>query len=172
MENATTNVFHASEEFWRDWHWLVALDAFDFDDPEPLADLVRNSESIPGHFRDTVAEVILRKKQPNLKAAVKLKVPARERLEIAARLSFELGVLDLYQKGPHIDLDTPREGYDRKLEHVADMVGVEPNEVRRYIERKSRDTMQATAERHGVSVATLQNWLRDLRKLIVKYQSK
>ena len=167
---ATTNAFHATESFWEDWDWIKAMDAYDFADTSPLAELLRSERAIPANIRLKIAEIVEGERKPNRKAAAKLKVDPQERLEIAAKLSYKLGVVDLYKKGPHVDLEYPGEGHTKKLDYMADESGLEPEEILRFLEQNSKKVIEETAHDAGVSVSTLQNWLRDFRKVVEQYQ--
>lgn len=80
------------------WQWVVAIDAFDFNDPVPLAE-IRKVEVVPHEFESIVAEIDAGEWKPNLKAAAKLKIAARERMEIAGSLSAVLGLFDKIKSG-------------------------------------------------------------------------
>lgn len=90
----TRNVlFHMPHAMHNAWPWVVAIDAFDFDDREPLDKLLK-SETVPEELFPVTAAIMRGDRTPNRKAAVKLKIPAAERMPIAATVSAMLGVID------------------------------------------------------------------------------
>lgn len=156
-----SNLLSAPEAFRAAWEWVVALDAYDYGDRRPLADLIGRDE-IPADLRKIIACIIAGDRKPNLKAAAKLKVPAAERMRIAGSLSV---VLDL---GDRLRVGRDPEGL-RHLDRGADRFGQEAIDAVRWIENESRQAVDDTATQLGVSVETIENLLRELRKKIEKY---
>ena len=62
----------------KQWPWFCAVWAFDYDDPKPLSKLIR-TQPIPDELRDLIADIVLGKRKPQKKAAVKAKIPAAQR---------------------------------------------------------------------------------------------
>lgn len=152
------------------WEWVVALDAFDFNCREPLTALVA-SKPIPDDLRPAVAAIISGKRNPNLKAAAKLKLPARERMQIAGTLSAVLGIIDMLQHEEIYDLAY---GFDpgverRAIDIRADAAGCDPVDVVRDLEAERRKAVALAARDFDVSTETIENLLRDLRKKIKDY---
>lgn len=152
-------------------HWIVAIDAFDYCDPAPLAKLLRGDEEIPPELRPALADIVSGARKPNKKAAVKLKVPAAERLMIAAHISVVLGIIDEAKHGHSYEHDSSEHGSSNDLSDLrksveirADRLGVEViDEVRRT--DAFREKAYALATKHfGISRETVENMLRDLRK--------
>lgn len=146
------------------WEWVNAVSAFDYGDPEPLANLVRSTPAIPDEFRPAVADVIQGKRTPNLKAASKLKVPARERMRLAGTLSIVTGLADVLRRVPQVG----DEGETGAI-GIADRKGVEPIKVARELEATARDAIRDAASDWGVSVETIENLLRELKDRIERW---
>lgn len=140
------------------WHWIVAVDAYDYCDPEPLSDLIVK-EQIPTEFIQAVANIISGKRKPNKKAASKLKIPARERMKIAGAISVNLGLID----GFKFDAINP-EGIG--VTGIGAREGREPIDVKRDLESEARELMHSCCENLNISQETLENLLRDMRKKI------
>ena len=148
------------------WPWVVAIDAYDFGDPAPLDELL-SSEPVPEELRPVIASIASGKREPNLKAAAKLKIPASERMKIAGTISAALGLIDAIK-------------YDAIDESVNDLSGVsmladrpgkdrEPVEILRELEATARNTIEWAAREAGVSVETIENLLRHLRRKMEQY---
>ena len=129
--------------------WLFAIDAYDYDDPEPLALLFESGEEVPPAYKAIIADIIRGKRKPNKRAAAKLKLPARERLSIAAEVSLALGVIDALKAG---------------VERMADRKAIETVEALRLCEEEAQNFINEYAEKYMVSTETIENILRDLRK--------
>jgi len=134
------------------WKWVCALDAYDFDDPEPLSELITVSEQIPKMLRQAVADVIQGKRKPNKKAAAKLKLPASERMKFAGTVSCLLSIVDAFKYG---DLDG-----------VADRLSIEPIDALRGLEDDAREIIKQASDDFGISIETTENLLRDFRRKI------
>ncbi len=138
------------------WYWVVAIDAWDYCDPEMLATIIVE-EPIPEEFKPIVADIISGKRKPNKKAAAKLKIPARERMRIAFFISVELGMIDVSK----YDVIHP-EG--KGVVGIGAKYGMEPIDVQRRLEKQARDIIRHYSEEFNVSQETIENLLRDLRK--------
>lgn len=151
------------------WPWICALDAFDFGATKRLSDLVA-SRDIPAELRPALARIISGDRKPNAKRGSKLKVPAECRMAIAGAISQALGEIDDVEFGRLRDLskfDTFEEA--RILEAMADSLRQEPNDIRNYLNDVRRNVIERSAEALGVSIETVENMLRDLRKKIENY---
>ncbi len=146
--------------------WVVALDAFDYNDRQPLEELMA-SEPVPEELRPTIAKIKSGERKPNLKAAEKLKIPASERMRIAGSISVCLMLIDALK-------------YDAIDESVNDLSGVsmladrpevdrEPIEVTRELEQKARSIIEKSARELEVSPETIENLLRTLRAKMEAY---
>ena len=140
------------------WDWVVALDAWDYCDPDPLSKLIIK-EQIPEEFLKVIADIVSGKRKPNKKGASKLKIPAKERMEIAGSISTVLGLIDLIK-------------YKAIYPEGIGVVGIgarkgeEPIDVKRELESEARELMQSCCKDLNVSQETVENLLRDLRKKI------
>jgi hypothetical protein len=134
------------------WKWVCALDAYDYDDPEPLSKLITSSEQIPKMLRKAVVDIIQGKRKPNKKAAAKLKVPASERMRLAGTVSCVLGIIDTFKY----------EG----LDSIASDNMQEPIDLLREMEMEAKELIKQAANDVDVSTETIENLLRDFRKKI------
>ncbi|MBC7286136.1 hypothetical protein [Hoeflea sp.] len=147
------------------WQWVVAIDAFDFNDPEPLAE-IRKSEPIPHELEPIVAAIDAGERKSNKKAAAKLKIPARERMKIAGTLSIVIGLINILKSE---EIGDEWGEYRRAIEIGADRRLLEPVDELRALEREARELIQGTADDLGVSVETIENLLRDMRRKIADW---
>ena len=173
----TINIFDAPSDFWDCWDWVKALDAFDFGDTGPLAALISEID-IPDEIKAAVAKIVAGERTPNLKAAAKLKIAPSKRLEAVAEVSRALAVYEAYKSGPHIEIpgnsglsddewaQSRADFHTRKIEHFADEQGLEVADARSLLDHLSRKAIEDAAAKHGVSVRTMEEWLRDFRQKI------
>lgn len=152
------------------WEWVVALDAYDFNCVEPLATLVA-TKAIPDDLRPIFASIISGQRKPNLKAAAKLKVPAAERMQIAGTLSAVLGLIDMFKHDKIYDLAYGLSARVERsaIEIKADSSGTDPIDVVRDLERRRQKAITTAARHFSVSIETIENLLRDLRKKMKDY---
>ncbi|MBE0414838.1 hypothetical protein [Yoonia sp.] len=153
-------------EFKDNWAWVVALDAYDFCDPQPLAALIEK-KVIPDELRNQVSKIITGERKPNKRAAAKLSVPASERLVLAAHVSICLGLIDALKNASaasHWDGGDWVDEDDTILSMQASRYGKEPIELKRELEKEQSELMRQSAQDHGISIETLENLLRELRK--------
>lgn len=141
------------------WDWVCAIDAFDYNDREPLTELVKR-EPVPEELRPIIAEIVRGSRTPNLKAAAKLKIPAAERMKIAGSVSTVLGLIDTLKFDA---IDDPTISA-RGASAFSERFGREPNEIIRELEAKARDVIEWAAGELGVSKETVESLLRDLRR--------
>lgn len=144
------------------WRWVVAIDAFDFNDSEPLK-IIRKAEAVPPELEHVVAAIDAGERKPNKKAAAKLKIPARERMKIAGEVSVVLGFIDT------LKFEEIGDGWGehrRAIEVGADRRQREPIDEIRELEAEAREMITGTADDLNVSVETVENLLRDMRRKI------
>ena len=67
-------------------NWIAAIDAFDFNDPEPLEQLRAGNEPVPPELQHVIDAIDSGERKPNKKAAAKLKIPTAERMKILGEL--------------------------------------------------------------------------------------
>ncbi|MDT8321814.1 MAG: hypothetical protein RQ826_14935 [Xanthomonadales bacterium] len=153
------------------WQWVCAVDAYDFDHRQPLADLVK-SEPVPEELRPIIAEIVAGNRPPNKKRAAKLKIPADERMKIAGSISAVLGLVDAVKYdivderylGKGVTMIGHRDGRDPGRPRF------EPNDpVISELETEARKIIAGSAEQLGVSIETIENLLRDLRGKMERY---
>lgn len=148
------------------WEWVVAFDAFDFGDREPLANLLSTSETVPKEAARQLAKIVSGERKPNLKAAAKLRIPAAERMKIAGSISCVIGLANrIRTRGVHLTED----GTTRAVEAVADRKAKETVDITRELERLPTRQIEGAAAQLCVSVETIENLLRDLRKKIAAF---
>lgn len=145
--------------------WLFALDAYDYNSPNMLACLIQEGNPIPSPYQNAIADIIRGDRKPNKKAASKLKVSPTERLEIASGISIILGLMESITYGQsHPDLGT-----GNLLNDYADKKGIEPIDAKREREEFIRDFWISCSQDLGVSIETLENLVRDLRRKADKW---
>ncbi len=136
--------------------WFNAIAAYDYDDPKPLAALIR-SEPIPPEFKDAIANIVSGNRCPNRKAAVKMKIPAAERMDVAEAISVLIGLYKILLRD------------SERLEKIADRQGKEHIEIIRQLQLLQRKSVENFAEKIGVSVETVENLLRDFRTRVARW---
>lgn len=139
------------------WAWIVALDAWDYCEPSLLAELVLK-DPIPEPLKPHISRIVSGERKPNKKAAVKLKIPATDRMKIAGSLSTVIGLIDVIKHDG--------KGEYSGIEACADREAKEPQQVLNELEAERERVIHETATQLGVSVETIENLLRDLRKKI------
>lgn len=158
------NLTEAPETFLDQVEWIIALDAFDYCDPEPLAELVLKQD-IPLELRPALAAIVRGHRKQKKSAANKLKIPAAKRLRIATSLSWLLGLWNISK----YDASNPARSEEKGARLHAELEGIEPIEAVKYYERMARKTIEEFAAEYGVSTETMENLLRDLRRKIESY---
>lgn len=139
------------------WEWVVALYSWDYCDPEPLSELLFKEQTIPPEFLQALADIVSGKRKPKKMAAVKLKIPARERMKVAGSISLVLSLVDalkfdaIYSEG-------------KGSFGIGSEQGHEPNEVLRKLESEQRKAIESACKDLNVSQETIENLLRDLRR--------
>lgn len=144
------------------WHWVIALDAWEYCDPRPLSELIKSGEPIPKEFQSAVSEIILGTKKQNKKGASKSRIPSGERMKIAWHLSLILGLIDKIKFEAIYPEGTGANG-------LAAMKGKEPVQIIRSLEAEQQSAIKSTAEQLNVSTETIENLLRSMREKIKKW---
>lgn len=147
------------------WDWVAAIDAFDFNDPKPL-NALRALQSDPPELRNVLASIDAGDRQPNRKAAAKLKIPAAERMKVAATLSGVLGLIETLKTQEIFDGSGELR---RAIEIGADRRRREPIDEVRELEAATRKLIADTAKSLGVSVEAVENLLRDMRRKVANW---
>lgn len=169
--NLRSDLHENDHRFNKNLNWVIAIDAFDYDARDLLADLI-TTKDIPKELRPVIAKIISGERKPNLKAAAKLKISANVRLEYAAAISQLLGIIYSLKVGDNFYLGQSEDGHPimgRILQKVADDQMKEPIEVKRLLEQKAREIISKSALSLKVSEETIENILRTLRKKIENY---
>ena len=148
------------------WTWVVAIDAYDYNHRQPLADLVA-SEPVPDELRPIVAAIIAGDRKPNLRGAAKLKLPAAERMQIAASLMAVMEIVDTL-KYEAIDI-TGTEPDLRGASMFEIVKGGTAGGIMRHLEGEAKRAVEIATDQYGVSVETIENLLRDLRSKMKAY---
>lgn len=131
-----------SREVYLASNWIIAIDSWDYCDPEPL-NLMIQKHPLPEELRPVIADIITGKRKQNRKAAAKLKCPAAHRLLSAG----------MYRMLKHNVINATLQ---RKTLHdyhdKADEMGVEVIELRKIYQSKSKEFQEewATGMRMGV----------------------
>jgi len=149
------------------WEWVVAFDAYDYGDRQPLSTLLANVDQVPAEALPQLAKIVSGERKPNLKAAAKMKIAPSERMKIAASLSVVLGMAD----GIRLRGIAPDGfgGETSAIEAAADRDGEEAAKKVSYIHGMTRGLLERASTDLGVSTETIENLLRDLRKKIVQF---
>ena len=137
------------------WDWFCALDAYDYADRTPLAELIAAS-SIPNEFKPAISAIVAGERTPNLKAAAKLKVPAAERMRIALAVATVIDVIGACKEPENAEL-------------ASDKLKLELIKIRRELESEQRKVIRDSANQLTVSTETIENIVRDLREKINKW---
>lgn len=157
--------------------WIIALDAFDYGDRSPLANLIVE-EPIPDELRPAIAKVVGGERTPNKRAASKLKLPADERMQIAATVAEVIDLINELKKGNNYvdtnvpgwsDHPPPPESRRKLIDLQSEKFGTEPIIEIRKLEEKSRQVISRPSKSLGVSEETIENIVRDYRKKISNY---
>jgi hypothetical protein len=146
------------------WEWVCALCAWDFGDPKPIAALLREQQAVPAEFARALASIVDGTRKPNRKAGAKLRVPAAELLRAAGSISVVTGLCDQLRLYAIDDRFTSRGAV-----MLADRLKTEPIEQVKALQTKARETIERSAQELGVSVETIENWLRELRRRIERW---
>lgn len=145
-------------DFCRNFQWVASIDAWDYCDSRPLAEMVEN-HAVPVELRHVLASIVSGNRKQNKRGAAKLKIDADQRMLIAA--SF----LSLLQIPEAVLGKRTRPSYFE----VADKEGVEYIDLHRKYERYVKTMYSRIAGAAGISVETLENLLRELKEKIKKY---
>lgn len=156
-----TNYFDVPPRLQELWEWFSAVCAYDYGDPNPLADLVRDERPVPTEFAGAIADVIAGTRRPNRKAGAKAKVAPAERMKIAGSLSVVLGLLDLFHRG--------RVDGDLSAGFIASRDRQETIEIVRSLEEEARRAIAESARELGVNTETVENLLREMRARVRRW---
>ncbi len=129
-----------------DWPWFSAVWAFDYDDPAPLADLIRE-RPIPDELKSLVADIVSGKRKPNKKAAAKAKIPANQRANIFYRYWVDRLLTEASKKLSVRLLEADTIRYK--------LTPIEPIEIVRDIESDGRKMLEELQELYGAGPDTL-----------------
>ncbi|MGJ3230241.1 MAG: hypothetical protein ACFE0P_00410 [Oceanicaulis sp.] len=154
---------HVNEHF----QWIAALDAYDFNDPEPLSEILKSDTPIPEEMRPILARIIRGERAPNKNAAAKSRIPAADRMHAAAAVSILHGLIDLFQHEK--TRDTPDTEWVTFVENQSDRKQKEPIDVLKDLTAWRERVVNERAERYGVSPHTIRSLVRLLRKKISSY---
>jgi hypothetical protein len=149
------------------FEWICAIDAFDFDDPEPLLDLVKERMDPPHELRPILDSILAGKRCPNKKAASKQKITGVHRLSSAGLASALLGFVDesLTMNDPTNSLTS----LIKLIETFADERGIETIDIVREFGIKKKRVISDVAARYRITTRTLEGHIRDLRRIIEDY---
>lgn len=147
--------------------WIVAIDAFDRGDGDPLKELFEDGEKVPPELLPIICAIRDRDRVPNQKARAKQKIPARKRLMGAGLAS---AVLGLFDDAISREFEPEFDGEDaRFIAIMADRLGLEPIEIVSRMRRGKERVKIAVAREFGISKRSLEDYLRDLRHIIEDY---
>lgn len=165
---AVVPVMDSPPRFAECWEWIVAGAAFDGGDAEPLAELIAVTP-VPPEFRQMVSDIVRGDRKLQKRGKSNQKVPARERLKIAAHI---MAIKDLVSVLASQTLSQQTEtGLKLGVDSIGADKGMEPISVTRSLEAAWRETVQNSAADLGVSAETVENMVRDLRARIARWPS-
>lgn len=142
------------------WEWVVAMDAFDHGDRAPLSLLIR-SQPIPPEMVEPIAAIIEGQRVPK-RGSKRLKIPAAERMQIAATISVIQHLCDMFRlESNHIGLRFVEQAAARRRTEVKDVVD--------HLHATYRKPVEQAAQQLGVSTETIEILLRDMRELIGRW---
>lgn len=147
------------------WEWVNALCAFDYGDPTPLSDLVRDKRAIPHEFAGAIADVISGKRKPNRRAGAKAKIPPAERMKIAGSISLAIWLVDAFKSRSIDPLDRSLHG----AAEIAARQGKEPISIVRELEEEARLIVAQSAREIGVTPEAIEDLLREMRNRIKRW---
>jgi len=142
------------DDFFDNWHWIIAVDAFDYGDPEPLASLLAEFDEYPANVRVLLSDIVQGKREPNRKAFPKV-IKAKDRMPAALSALSGLSLRD------HIDINSVFFGERDGVEAIA----IRKSNDDSYSKKKK----PAIAKTYGISVDTLDNLRRELKSKIKKW---
>ncbi len=140
------------------FNWIAAIDAWDYCDPAPLAEMLKN-HPLPEELRPVLADIVLQKRKPNKKGAAKLKLPAESRMLLAATANSLLCVGEAVLK---------KETGITYVE-VADKKGIEVNQIRQHYQKVQKETLDKIAKILNLSAESTENLIRELKRKMDKY---
>lgn len=148
-----------SREVYLASNWIIAIDSWDFCDPEPLALMLRK-HPIPNELRSIIADIVSGTRKPNKRAAAKLKFPAAHRLLMAG----------LYRTIKHDVCDAT---IQRRTLHdyheTADARGIEVIELRNQYLEAAKKFKSKWASNMGIGIEALDNLCDALDRKIKNY---
>ena len=156
-------------------YWIAALDAYDFGEPEPLSCMIESDDPIPEELRPALANIISGKRPPNKRAAAKLKMKPWDRMMVAFTVSAILGLIDAIKQNSIVKVEDMNDNDLNTLEVIrsldlwADHEAQEMIDSIRFLEGLQRRVVARMAHGTGVSVETIENVVRDLRRKIENY---
>ena len=156
----TINYLDAPTRMQELWHWVTAIDAWDYKDPAPLAELVVK-EDIPNELKPIVSNILLGARKQKRAS----KIPANERMEIAKAVSGILYMIDDFRNGKVHE----SYGYEKETglcTHSGEVKGSEPSDMMNCLPEEHRKQITDAATQLNVSTETVENLLRDMRKKI------
>lgn len=146
------------------WAWVNAVCAYDFGDPSPLAALIATEKQIPAEFADAIADIVRGNRQPNKRARAKLKIPADEYMEIAGEISACIGIIDIFR----YDALVPGQ-HGKGAAALASRDGKETEDKVAELSDEREKLIEEAASEFGVSVETIENVLREMRRRIKQW---
>lgn len=146
------------------WGWVMAFYAWDHGDPQKLKELILSDQELPRELKPALAARISGERKPNKKAASQQKIPAADRMLIAMHFSTAM-----YFSKANETFGLAGSDDQRYIDWVADRDRKEVLEVKRSMRKHRRLAAKKVSERFGISVETLENIVRDMRKKAREY---
>jgi len=155
-----------NERFMELINWVCAVDAWDYGDGSLLANLITSEEQVPLEFKQVLGDIISgARKQLSAKAAIKLEVPAAERMRTAVMLSILFFLIDAQKHGKV----EHKFSYPQFVSEYDDVKPKDTEEVIDWLDENKRGAIQDAANKFNVSSETIENLVRELRKKAKKW---
>jgi hypothetical protein len=135
-------------EFFNQWEWVAAVVAYDWGDPQPLATLVRERETLPDNVRVVLADIVAGERKPDEKKISQATVKGADRMA-AGRWAWVLSITREFSNKNASEKADPR---------------VEPADFIQALNEKNRRQRKQTADKYGISLDTLDELRREFQR--------
>jgi hypothetical protein len=137
------------------WAWVNAFCAFDFNDPQILADLIVK-EAVPPEYRQALADVVTGVRKPDKRAAVKLKVPANLMMVYAMSIDSSVGFVEYIH-------------HHKALDRIAEREQKNPSDIIAKWQATGQEHVGLAMKDFKVSKETIKNLMREMRTRIDRW---
>jgi hypothetical protein len=148
------SVLDVPANFFDNWHWIVAVDAFDYGDPQPLAHLLTQYDVYPENVRAVLTDIVQGTRKPSPKRIAHAKIKGKDRMEVALSALASSVVHDCIQ---------------RNASHHGDHSRREPIDVVEENTESYRKERDLLCNSYSISKETVDNLRRELKSKIEKW---